>query len=322
MLRFLVVLNQDVSIDVDEYRRVFAGTHLIVTRETSSTINLLCQQNPDVIISLGHIPSESFLWTLPLWRRLRWLNLPDGRHSAIDVRQSALSLLAGTCDRKLIADEEIIGVVCMSQNPVDVAEAYQGIYDARLYDNFAFLVQQDDFDEVVNLLSIDPVLGAVVKIPKAIGSSPLSQLQNAAFHSMGAYLWPISRGSLSLTIESFNQMISAGTKAGVDGVIAGNEVGGDVVVKEISRQRVSSISQLLLKTDYILRSRLFGSEFPVESLSGFVLSLATSPNVEFISSNIFSYPTPEDWWVEGDEHRKSLLSANVRYVQHKYKIYN
>lgn len=322
MLRFLVVLNQDVNIDVEEFRRIFDGIHLIVTRETATTINLLCQQNPDVIISIGHVPFESFLWNLPLWRRLRWLNLPDERHSAIDVRQSALSLLAGTCDRELITDEEIIGVVCMSQNPVDVAEAYQGIYNARLYDNFVFLVQQDDFDEVVSLLSIDPVLGAVAKIPKAVGSTPLAQLQNAAFHSTGAYLWPISKGSLSLTIESFNQMITAITKAKVDGVIAGNEISGDAVVKEISHQSVSSISQLLLKTDYVLRSKRFGSEFPVESLSGFVLNLATSSNVEFINSNIFSLPTPQDWWFEGDEYRKSLLSANIRYVQHKYKIYN
>ena len=316
MIRILVVLDQSVNVDIRQFQADFAGTHLIVTRESSQSLQLLCQQNPDVIVSIGEVPSNSFLWKLPYWRRLRWLNLPDDRHSSVSIWQAALSLLAGTCDSSLSINDPQIGAICLSQDPRDIATAYSQIFEGQLYDNLSFLVQDALFEDVVSLLARSSALGSVVRIPDTSGHTPFSQMLNATRFSKAHYLWPVSRASLGLDKAIFDVVVETLKNKKPDGIIVGEDIELECIPNEILQGQTNSVSQLILSSEQILRCNKFGQDFPLESLSALLLNLLLSSSVEVIESTSPVTDAPNDWWLEEDVHRNALLTANVRYVQH------
>lgn len=285
-------------------------------RETPQSLQLLCQQNPDVIVSIGEVSPQSFLWKLPFWRRMRWLNLPDNRHSPASIWQAALSLIAGTCDSTLHINDPQIGAICLSQDPRDIATAYSHIHKSHLYDNLSFLVQDSFFEDVVSLLDESSVLGSIVRIPDSHKHTPFSQMLNAACYSKAHYLWPVSRASLSLETETFELLVGKIRELRPDGIIVGEKIDLERLPEEILQGSNNAVSQLLVSPQQIVGCNRFGNDFPLESMSALVLNLLLSSSIEVVNLDSPIDEAPSDWWVEEDMNRNALLAANVRYVQH------
>lgn len=316
MIRVLVVLGEDANVNTNQYLQSFSDMHLLVVRDTESLMRLVCQHNPDGIVSIGKVTPENSLWKLPLWRRLRWLNLSDESHSGDAVRQAVLSLIAATCGQTLFVEDVLISACCLSANPEDIAFACRSVHDADLNENFQFPVEQSNLHEVISLLGNHPVGGSLYSIPNCSGESVIEKLQHFALWSKGHCIWPLTRGSAGISKQIIDRAIEVLKQGKVNAVIVGSDNSKNQLLSELHDTKTVSVDQLFVRPTSLILMNRFGNDFPLKSLAGLILNLLASETIEFIPSAVPVSTAPNDWWIEPDEHRTAMKNANIRYVRH------
>lgn len=314
MIRVLIVAENDIELDLDAFKRDFSGIHLLVIRETQHSFRLLCQHNPHIVVSIGEVSSESFLWLMPLWRRLRWLNLPDTRLGSEAVRFLAKSLLAGTCDQNLGINVPLISAVPTSTTPADIAKSIIQINRSQIYDNFEFIIENLYFDEVLHALGDNPVLSNIVKVPTASSQHLINRMRNASIYSKGHFLWPIFSDSFRLPHDAMESVGKAMTIDSNEAIIMGKNVSGEAILDDFQQRIAPKISNLFIRPQNLVRASRFDRDFQLESLSGLLLELLATSSFSVHNLTETLADSPVEWWTENDEHLRDLLDANVRYV--------
>jgi len=136
MVRILIVTHNIKDPNLHRLFEAFANFSVQL-----SSPNITMQQiqalNPDCILSFGHIPSQSSLWSMPLWRRRTWLSVPDFLIAPMALRQSVLSLLNSSTDPGVFSDKPTV-TVCVLNHRITTTSVLN-ILSKQTYDNWEYL---------------------------------------------------------------------------------------------------------------------------------------------------------------------------------------
>jgi hypothetical protein len=315
MLRILIVVSLDVEIDVAEYQQELCDMNVLVVRESDQFLRLMCEHNPHVIVSLGTVGRASYLWSMPLWRRSRWLNLPDGRDSASSVRDMALSLLSATCGGGLFVDEPLFSCVALDHDEHSVAQSIIHVSEILGYDNIEFLVQEYLFFGVLDLLGNHEALGAIRQFQGSQENSLIEIVRNALAVTGAIYLWPIS-AEATLNDPNFLQTIlDVLGKDTQSAAIVGRHSSRDSVLNYFEGSGENLIGQIIFTPDHVLQINQFEHDFPLTSLSGLVLKLLRDPMTHFLHDENLTGVSPNKWWTEDNRNHQMILQASINFTR-------
>jgi hypothetical protein len=317
MIRFLIVINHGYKINDSEFQREFEDCDVLVVRETDQFMRVVCEHNPHVIVSLGPIGQLSFLWSMPLWRRSRWLNLPDTKVSASSVRMSALSLIAATSTGDLFRDEPIVSCVTMDDDPRDVAQTIIQVSEAIEYDNIEFLVSSRLFFEVLELLGVHKSVAAICRFSEVAEDAPLNLLRSALAKTRALYLWPVSFGAVVHDPCFLHNVVDVLGKQSGSAVIIGKNPSRDLIVKCLDGSVDIPISQMIFRPEHLLSVFQFENDFPLDSLSGLLLVLLNNSATCYVRQEEVIGLTPQKWWLETDQNQQIVKQASIRHTQQR-----
>jgi hypothetical protein len=315
MIRFLLVVAHGLDIEISDYQQEFRDFNVVVVRETDQFLRVVCEHNPQVIVSLGTVGQFSSLWSLPLWRRCRWLNIPDGNVAAETVRLAALSLLAGTCGGKLFADEPLVSCVSLDNNPHAIAQNLIQISENLDYDNLEYLIPEHLFTEVIGLLGHHVVTGSVCKIDWPTELVPLSIIRNVLAATRAQFLWPISSNSKVCREDLLESAVDVMQRTPGSSAIIGDQPSTNSVLGFLEGNGENPISHFIFRPDHVLRTVQFEHDFPLTSLSGLLLSLVADRSTIYIHDETSIGVTPNSWWSEDDRNHQMILQSSINFVK-------
>ena len=314
-IRVLFVLGLDVEVDVSDYQNEMGDFNVVMIRENDQFLRIMCEHDPQVIVSLGNVGQMSYLWSMPLWRRSRWLNLPDGKVSAEVVRLAALSLVAGTCGGELFPDEPLFACVALDENPHEVARAIAQVSDTLDYDNIEFLVTNDLFYEVISLLGNHSAVGALRHFHGSSDSSPLELLRNAIATTRAKFLWPISAAAKVTDPNLLWSVVDVVKQETGAAVIIGNEPSRESVLSYLDGIGENPVGQFIFSPEHVFRVVQFEHDFPLTSLSGLLLSIIGATSTRYVQVESTSGVTPDSWWTEADRNHQMFLQACINFTK-------
>ena len=202
-IRAVIVLPFGSEIQMEQYRRVFGEWSVWVTPDDDSLWRVIADANPDVIISLGNLGSSSGLWSLPLWRRRTWLNLPDSDLAPEIVFTASLSLLMSLLEIDAFSDSPLVSLVPLGSDANQMANDVRLITAGQDYDNIEVLIPNQYWNVIRDSVSGHIVSSMLRRIPDALDENQITRLRMAMGSSRGSIMWPIS---------SFNESISQSGK--------------------------------------------------------------------------------------------------------------
>lgn len=315
MIRILFVVGFGTDVAVPDYQQEFRDFNVVMIRETDQFLRVVCEHNPQVIVSLGAIGESSHLWSLPLWRRSRWLNLPDGNVAAATVRMAALSLVAGTCGGKLFTDEPLFACIALDNNPQEVSRALIQLSNTIEYDNIEVLIPNHLFDEVKDLLGAHRVTGSICRISPSSDDDLISTIRSALAITRAQFLWPVSAHSL-VNEENFLQLVlSVLTDDPNSAVITGCNISQNEILNFLEGNGENSICQFIFRPEHVLRSVQFEHDFPLTSLSGLLLSLVANTSTKYLHEEVSLGVTPNSWWSEENRNHKVIAQASINLTR-------
>mgnify|MGYP000266982583 CR=1 FL=1 len=315
MIRFLLVVAHGIDIEISDYQHEFRDFNVVVVRETDQFLRVVCEHNPQVIVSLGTVGQFSFLWSLPLWRRCRWLNLPDGNVSAATVRLAALSLVAGTCGGNLFADEPLVSCISLDDNPQAVAQNIIQMSESLDYDNLEYLIPGHLFAEVIDQLGHHVVIGSICKIDHQTELAPLSIVRNVLAATRAQFLWPISGNSKVCKENFLYAALDALQNEAGSSVIIGNQPSKKSVISFLEGNGENPICHFIFRPEHVLRAVQFEHDFPLTSLSGLLLSLVADKSTVYMHEETSLAVTPNSWWAEDDRNHQMILQSSINFAK-------
>lgn len=315
MVRMLIVVSLGIEIDVAEYQQELCDANVVIVRENDQFMRVMCEHNPHVIVSLGTVGRTSYLWSMPLWRRSRWLNLPDGRPAASSVRDMALSLVAGTCGGGLFTDEPLFSCIALDNDERSVAQSIIQLSDILDYDNIEFLVPENLFYGVLDLLGNHKGMGAISKFRDSQDDSLIELVRNALAVTRAIYVWPISAMT---TLSDSNFLQTVLDLLGNDpksAVIIGHHPSRDSVLNYLDGIGENPLGQIIFTPNHVLEIFQFEHDFPLTSLSGLVLKLLRDPMTHYVHDDTGTGISPNNWWSEDNRNHQMLLQASINFTK-------
>lgn len=315
MIQFLLVVSLGVEIEISDYQQEFRDFNVVVVRETDQFLRVVCEHNPQVIVSLGTVGPSSYLWSMPLWRRSRWLNMPDGNMAASTVRLTALSLLAGTCGGTLFSDEPLFSCLALDDNPEEIARSLIRMSEILDYDNIEYLVPDYFFAEVIDLLGPNKSTGSVCKFDCPTGDAPISIVRHALSKTRASFFWPISVHSKISRDNFLWSALEELQDGSSSAAIIGNMPSRNSVLDFLEGNGENPISQFIFRPEHVLRSVQFEHDFPLTSLSGILLGLLANSSTKFVHDDSSEGVTPNRWWSEDDRNHQMILQSSINFAK-------
>lgn len=215
--------------------------------------------NPHCVLNIGSIDGDSVFWSLPMWRRRLWLNIPDFNVSPVAIRQSLLSLLNSSLDPGVFEPWPIIDVWFPQDRSLrEQIEALSG----QTYDNWnlrrANNVQMRSYSE---------------------------QVLTGLALSHDGFLWVTNGEFENISAQFLDDVVSIFKECKPHGsiLVADVETSRDIL-ENISSHRESTIRHVLLHRDSFFVGRAAPHLLPVKGLIGMITKVLSNPSTRIISS--------------------------------------
>ena len=312
-IKAVIVLPFGSQIQMEHYRRVFGEWSVWVTPDDDSLWQVIADADPDIIISFGNLGHGSGLWSLPLWRRRTWLNLPDTDIAPEIVFTSSLSLLMSLLEIEAFSDSPLVSLVPLGSDATQMAEAVALITAGQDYDNIEVLIPNQYWNVVRDSLSGHIVSSMLRRIPDALDENSSTRLRVAMGSSRGSIMWPIlsfSEISPDFLHKVVEKMISSEE---VNSVICGVELGPEKVLASIAGDVPWQIQHLLFQLSPVMGMRRFLESFPMQSLGALLSLLAVERSTSFLESAKGSSINEDLFTRELDPTHNKLLRGAVAY---------
>jgi len=257
MVRVLIVLNDVTNPNLGQLQKVFTEFATQVC-DPHVPLERIESIDPHCILSIGELPPATALWSMPLWRRRTWLNVPDSSVAPMALRQSLLSLLNSSIDPGVFADVPTVSL-CTSTQVSEPALIHKSL-SSQSYDNWEYLVHH------VN----------------ALGDS-LEHTLNSLALARDGLLW-LSNGNMEAVPPTFlESMVSAW---------ASNDSFGSIVVADQSQPQ-ALLENLVAETNLDIRhvlidrrafyaAKVSAHRLPLKGLMGIIAAVLSSPSTKII----------------------------------------
>ena len=313
-IRAVIVLPFGSQIQMEHYRRVFGEWSVWVTPDDDSLWQVIADADPDIIISLGNLGHGTGLWSLPLWRRRTWLNLPDTDIAPEVVFTASLSLLMSLLEIDAFSDSPLVSVVPLGTDAAQMAVAVGLITAGQDYDNLEVLIPNQYWNVVRDSLSGHIVSSMLRRIPDALDEKVSTRLRVAMGSSRGSIVWPILSCTESISPDFLCQVVEKMVSSeGVNSVICGEHLSPEKVLASIVGDVPWEIAHLLFQLSPVMGLRRFLESFPMQSLGVLLSLLAVERSTLFLESAEGSSFSEDLFTRELDPTHRKLLSGAVAF---------